>query len=463
MADAEQPNLVFMMTDHQRADSLGMVQSGAEVTPNLNRLAEGGTAFSRAYTTCPLCVPARTALATGLYPTRNGEVVNDWRGRDATDCKPIHQYLAEAGYEVAHIGVHHIRVAPELRERVDFSKWVSTEEHVRYLSQRDMTNCPGEQKDFQREVVENQGGEGVKVRYSGTRCVEWPHDADHFKDAYFCSEAVEFINRPHSRPFALFLYLWAPHPPFWVPEPYASRFQPERITLPANVGTPTEGEPPGRRRGIAAQLAEGLSEEEWRQVWAAHLGLVNLADEGLGRVLSALDEQGLRENTLVSFTVDHGDHLGQHQMYQKMEMYEQAIRIPLIFSGPGVRNQRFNTPVSHLDVVPTLLEMLGLSPDTELDGQSLASSLTRNQTVTPRPVFAQYSGNPVIGDTRRCVVSGQYKYVFDPDDAPELYDLEVDPLEMTNIAAQDPSDPAVKELHETLSAWGTAHGDWVQY
>ena len=100
MNPADRPNILFIMTDHQRADSLGMVQAGVEVTPNLNKLAGAGTLFERAYNTCPLCVPARTALATGKYPTKNGVVFNDWRGVRAGDHIPIHQVLYEAGYEI---------------------------------------------------------------------------------------------------------------------------------------------------------------------------------------------------------------------------------------------------------------------------------------------------------------------------------------------------------------------------
>ncbi len=119
---SDRRNLLFLMTDHQRFDSLGMVQAGVEVTPCLNRLAAGGTSFQRTWNTAPLCVAARTALATGLYPTRNGVVYNDWKGERAGDHRPLHQYLAEAGYTVAHVGVDHIRVKPGLRERVDMAR-----------------------------------------------------------------------------------------------------------------------------------------------------------------------------------------------------------------------------------------------------------------------------------------------------------------------------------------------------
>ncbi|MBN2451564.1 MAG: sulfatase-like hydrolase/transferase, partial [Lentisphaeria bacterium] len=436
------PHLVFVMCDHQRADSLGMMQAGVEVAPALNGLAARGTAFTRAYSTCPLCVPARTALATGRYPTATGVITNDWRGDSARDCTPIHQLLYEAGWEVAHIGVHHVRVRPELRERVPFALWVDQADHREYLEERGVVEDKAALSAFRRPVRERHGDVFEVKPYSNTRTAVWPHPAESFLDRYWCRRAAEFVRAKHDRPFALFLYLWAPHPPLRVPEPYASMFDPERLELPANVGVPSPGEPAGRRLGIAAQLAEGVSDAEWRRVWAAHLGLVRLAHDGIGEVLRAVDESGLGDDTLTVFTVDHGEHLGQHGMYQKMEMYEQALRIPLVLAGPQIRTQRVDQPVSHLDVLPTLLELLGLAGMPEADGRSLVPCLREGIPPSPRPVFAQYSGNPAAGDMRRCILRERWKAVFDPRDTAELYDLEADPLEMENLAA----DPKWKTL-----------------
>ena len=452
------------MADHQRADSLGMVQAGVQATPALKHLAARAAVFSRAYSTCPLCVPARTALFTGKYPTANGVVYNDWTGETAGDHKPLQQCLHEAGYDVAHVGVHHIRVRPGLRERVPFCLWVDESDHRRYLAERGLEPMPAEAAGaFRRGILEMQEGELTRVEYSNTRTAVWPHAAEHFKDAYWCRRAVEFLRAPRARPFALFLFLWAPHPPLILPEPYASMFDPGALELPANVGAPAEGEPPGRRRGIAAQLAEGVTMGEWRRVWAAHLGLVRLADDGIGQVLQALEEQGFVEDTLVVFTVDHGEHLGQHAMYQKMEMYEPAIRVPLLLHVPGAGPQAFGAPVSHLDMMPTLLELLGLDAPKAMDGVSLASSVRDGAEPPARAVYSQYSGNPTPGLMRRAVVTRRWKYVHDPDDAPELYDLEADPLEMRNLAGDPAHAETVARLHAVGRDWAAAHGDRIPF
>ena len=466
-------NLLFVMTDHQRADSLGMVQAGVEVAPNLDRLAERGAMFTRAYSTCPLCVPARTALATGKYPTRTGVLFNDWKGTTAQDHKPLHQFLFEEGYDVAHVGVDHIRLKPSLRERVPFAMWASRDEYYALLKRRGMGLDGAEKQSFQRLVFENQEGRPRQARYSNTKTAVWPHPAEDFLDLYLARKAIEFLEQERDRPFALFLYLWAPHPPLRVPEPYASMFDPLKLDLPDNVGCPASSEPPKRRSSVPAQLAAGVSICQWREVWAAHLGLVHLADEGIGNVLKALEATGQRENTFVLFTADHGEQLGQHAMYQKMEMYEQALRVPLLICGPEVSIQRVDRPVSHLDVMPTVLDLLDVAAPDDLDGTSLVGSVLHRQPPAERPVFAQYSGteecpvfaqysgNPGAGDTRRCVVTGRYKYVFDPEDTAELYDLEADPLEMTNLAQDDDYRVIRERLHEACRVWGMEHADPV--
>ena len=206
------------------------------------------------------------------------------------------------------------------------------------------------------------------------------------------------------KPFALFLYLWAPHPPFWVPEPYQTMFPPEKIDLPSNVGQTAKDEPFNRRHSIARQLAEGICIDEWRQVWAAHMGLVRLADDGIGQVLETLKQRDQFEQSLIVYTSDHGDHLGQHRMYQKMEMYEEAIRVPAIIRLPDATVQSSNRPVSHLDLMPTVLDLFNLAQPDRLDGISLAGTVTATEPVPNRSIYCQYSGNPTLGDIRRAAL-----------------------------------------------------------
>jgi arylsulfatase A-like enzyme len=187
-----------------------------------------------------------------------------------------------------------------------------------------------------------------------------------------------------------------------------------------------------------------------------------MADKGIGHILSTLFTSEFGENTYIIFTSDHGDHLGQHRMYQKMEMYEQAIRVPLIFYGPRILTQSVDQPVSHLDIMPTLLKLIDLEEPHNIDGISLVNSLKYGDEVQRRLVYSQYSGNPTIGDIRRAVISQQYKAIFDPSDSPELYDLDVDPLEMNNLANNVAFSEVLDQLRHSCQTWALNHSDWVK-
>jgi arylsulfatase A-like enzyme len=465
------PNIVMITTDHQRADSIGMVQCGTEVTPHLNRLAQSSITFSRAYNVCPLCVPARTALATGTYPTKNGVVLN--KTQTSQGYPTMHQYLHDSGYTLGHAGVNHVCVSPALQEAVLFEKWLGVPEYKQYFSQTakpEHANV-GQLGSFSTKVREFREGSYVPTSYSNSNTAVWFNEpVDRFMDMYFSNEAVSFIeeqaaNRQEGAPpWALFVNLWAPHPPLVVPEPYSTLFAPDQLTLPPNVGVTAAREPAGRRQSVPAQLAEGVTIEQWRKAWSAHLQLTYLADECVGRILAALDNAGFTDDTVVLFTSDHGDHLGQHRMYQKMEMYEQAVRVPLLLRLPGTAPKVVDRPVSHLDVFPTLLTCAGIPVPADADGVPLQEYM--NGTTAhgaDRAVFSQYSGNPAVGDIRRAIITQRFKYVYTPGEEGELYVLQADPLEMTNVATEREYGPVRLELHRRLKEWGEQHGDWVEY
>lgn len=451
-------NLVFIMTDQQRADTIGMTCAGQEVTPALNSLAAKSTVFERAYNACPLCVPARTALATGLSPLKNGMMLNDLPGQYAKNNKTIHQMLSEAGYEVAHIGVNHISVKPSLKSSIPFAAWEDDDTYAAHA------HAAGMKIDRREEdsVVIDELADGLyeKHRYSNARVSFWPYPAEEFKDVWFTGKAVEYLGRPHEKPFALFLYLWAPHPPLIVPEEYWNIFDESGIILPPGTGKCALGEPSGRRKSAAAQLGGYPPKRGWREGWHAHLSLSRLCDDQVRRILDALKQYKLESDTAVVFTTDHGEHMGQHSMYQKMELYEAAVRVPAIFHVPGTKQSRIKTPISHLDFVPTLAELFALpvgerpapSAGAQLDGRSLKECIVTGTEPEERPVFGVYCGNHQFGDMRRMVVSGNYKYIYDNQEG-ELYDLSSDPHECTNLCGDSRFRETACRLHHQLEQW----------
>jgi len=450
-------NLLFITSDHQRADSIGLVQAGQVVTPNLNALAAAGTQFTSAYSACPLCVPARAALATGLRPARNGVTWNDWTGAHARECVTLHERLAQAGYALGHAGMDHVRLGTRLRDRAAFSCWVDEEDHQRHLQARGCDLAALEASGpFRRKVDESVNGEVLSNDYSTAHAGPWLFAREDFRDEFFTRGAERAIAdlAGGAAPFALFVNYWAPHPPLYVPPEAMNLFPAEQIDLPANVGQAAEGEPANRRAGIAAQLAAGVDEAGWRQAWSAHLALTNLVDQQVGRLLAALARVGVAEETLIIFTSDHGDHLGQHAMYQKMELYDQAARVPLMVRGPGVKaGQKISVPVSHLDLVPTVLAMAEIDALEELDGRSLVAALCGEVVLAPQPVFSQYTGNSGPSVARYAIVHGEHKLILDSEDRSELYDLAHDPLEMNNLAGALECTALEADLTQRINAW----------
>lgn len=451
-------NLLLVMSDHQRYDTIFMRQCGREVTPNLNKLAREGALFERAYTACPLCVPARTALATGHYPTETGVVYNDWEGKTAVSMDTIHDLLKRAGYRVGYVGVDHIRVNPPMRDR-GYDLFYSQEEYEAYA--REQGYILKEPEDI-RYVMEACDGELKLEGYSGTRSSKWPHPIEEFKDYCFLKQAEKFLDSQGDGPFALFVYLWAPHPPLRVPEPFASMYPPDKISLPGNIGIPAENEPVSRRMGAAAQLAEGVTTEEWRQVWASHLGLVSLADDIAGKLLDKLQASGHDKDTAVIFTADHGDNLGQRGMYQKMEMYECCIRIPLIIRNPGENPRVVKALVSHLDIMPTICTLAGLD-GAGLEGINLLERPKGQDIPMEREIFSQYSGTYGYGYIRRAIVTWKEKYIFDENRDREYYDLEKDEEEMHNLGEDLAYAERVGKLHERCKEFHEGHRDYFSW
>ena len=457
VSDDRRQSIVVVMTDHQRFDSLFMNQPGrdgtaVEVTPNLNRLARRAWRNTRCYDACPLCVPARTALATGLPPKDNGVVCNEFDRGFSTPAVTIHERLAAAGYDVGHVGVHHVRTDPPLTERVDFALWVDDAAYRDRLRDAgiDVTVGP----EFKRTVVDPEISGDRERPYSNASVGTWPGPAELFKDLVWADFAADWLRgrRSDETPFALFVNLWAPHPPLVLPEPYRSMFPPETLELPPDVGVPATDEPPSRRLNAARQLAEDVTEAEWREAWSAHLGLTRLADDAAGRVFDAAPDYAL-----IVFTSDHGDHMGQHAMYQKMEPYEAACRVPLLIAGPGIAPATSDRLAWHLDLAPTFLDAAGLDTPPELPGQSLLP-IARGEAELPsdRPVFIELDGNFTRAQPaarRRAVVTQRFKATFTPGDSAELFDLQQDPHETANLAADPRHAATLADLGSRALAW----------
>lgn len=468
---ASRPNFLLVITDHQRADSIDMVQGGVEVTPRLNRFASGAARFTRAYTTSPLCIPARTAMMTGQYPTR-GIPINDFSGDAARPQTLATCDLAAAGYRVAYIGKNDIQVRPSGRDQHPAGTWIDKRDYEQGLHQQGLPRFPGwEGREdayhdvFYKPVRETLPDRVADSRYSHPATGSWSGPQDSFRDFFFQRATRKWLEQAARgpEPFAGVISIPSPHPPLIVPPPYDTLFDPETLDIPPNVGVPARGEPSNRAESVARQLARDASEADHRRAWAAHLGLVRLADDLFGELLDDLDRLKIADNTVVIFTSDHGHHLGQHNMFGINELYEQTVHVPLLIRAPGCREQTIRSPVSHLDIVPTLFHLAGLPPADHHDGQSLHPTLFEGTPPNRRECYFQFSGQIGYGYYRRGVVSQTYKYIYDPADIPELYHLVKDPLEMCNVAADPAYASTLDDLHARCAAWHRQCGDWIRF
>ena len=299
--------------------------------------------------------------------------------------------------------------------------------------------------------------------YSGPQPGRHPVDAENFLDFVWARKAVEFLDaQDDGTPWALFVYLWAPHPPLVWPEPYCGMYDPAAIRLSPNVGVPGEGRSVLHDRHGAGQLGRFFSKaEDWKATWAAHFGGCTLADDAIGRVLDAARARDDWGKTVTIFHPDHGEQLGAHRCYQKMTCYDESIHLPLIVRAPGATPGRRGVLTSHVDIAPTLLDYTGVRDPGNLQGLSLRDIVESGDAVLDRDaIFSEYNGNAGWNYFQRCAVTEGWKYIDNVGVDRELYDLKSDPYEMRNLIDEAPAD-VVDEMRQRLRTWMEETGDFL--
>ncbi len=264
----------------------------------------------------------------------------------------------------------------------------------------------------------------------------------------------------------MFGMFWLPHPPLWVPEPYFSMFDPDEIELPANVGKICGDHPPSNMLSFPGQLGAHVPMEQWHKAWAVYLGMVAFLDKCVGRVIDALKAADLYDNTLLVFTSDHGEMLGSHGMFQKMCLYEESVRVPMLIKPPhggdaNCAGRRLDVLSSHLDIAATLTDIAEAEPMPNAAGESLLPVLRGEDcAASSRPwVFSAFDGCMSRALPARMARSRTHKLIYNRDDHDELYDLQADPLETTNLAGQPESAAIEREARVALRNWMKQTGD----
>jgi arylsulfatase A-like enzyme len=479
------PNLLVLMVDQQRADTLGCYGGfGAQVcrTPRLDRLAAEGARFRRAYTAAPLCSPARASLQTGLWPTHHGMLFNSgsqdlerFRGARLADGIPtLGRALRDAGYHTAYFGKWHAGPDTDLR-RLGYDDCLP-------ISAAVAAGAPWVGGYPRADAVIRRWARGPTV-YSAVTTA----DGDRFREIWYCRQAQEWL-RAHAagqsqRPFLCFLSLPGPHWPCVVPERYAALYDWRTVPLPGNLDDPLTGKPAAHRvyREEAGESVT-LSEDEWRKCLARYYAFVTLIDEHFGRTLDVLEETGQARDTLVLYLADHGDIMGAHRLFDKGPfMYEETVAIPLILRWPrGIAGGQAPAPfVSTIDLLPTILEATGLGVPAGLDGRSLlpllgaAGGVATGGVATggdapggwPDDAYSQFFGH---GEGRglydvRMLRTERHKLVYYPHDVDEVYDEHEDPWELHNLAELPEYQPLREELQARLERRMEAAGDPLRH
>jgi arylsulfatase A-like enzyme len=479
-------NLLFLFTDEQRYDTLAAYGNARIEMPNLDRLAGEAVVFDRAYVTQPVCTPSRSTLLTGLYPHTTGCIENNVPLPDETLCFP--QLISDGRYVSAYYGKWHL--GDEIFRQHGFDDWRSIDDMYRryYRPGRDRSA----RSTYHHFLVEHGRRPEDGSAFRRGEAARLPEELS--KPAYLAREASRFLRANRARPFVLFVNFLEPHMPFTGPrdEQYAA----SEVPLPANFeAAPTHDQPLKARllrRHYATHGFEGLdlsTSDGWRRLIARYWGLCSLVDTHVGTILDALGECGLADSTIVVFTSDHGDMMGSHQLLAKCVMFEEAVRVPLLVRLPGRQAcRRVSCPVSQIDLVPTLLDLMDQPVGPHLQGRSLRG-LLEGGAEAGDDVFIEWNGsNNGLGDrlgevsipddmlavaerdeiaaaftgpVRTIVTPDGWKFSCGPSGERELYNLNDDPHETSNLAAGGGYRALMADLLGRIRRWQGRTGDAV--
>ena len=437
------PNLLFLMSDQQRADT---VAPGTPCpTPNLDGLAAGGTRFERCYAPNPICSPTRASLMTGLLPHAHGMVdcthtVPDFRARLLPDLPFWPRLLQQAGYRTGYFGKWHIERSNRL-ENFGFDTYAVEG----YQQLKGLVSVAG---PMDHRISVRQPGYGDFL-VSGV--VDQP--VERMAEYRLYSDGINFLHEAAAapeQPWLLCLSTEAPHDPY-----IALRDHFDRIDRDAILPPPSFEDELHDRPGIYRRIQRAWRSLEWpdfADASACYYANCAMLDDQVGRILATLDELGMAENTIVVYTSDHGDYLGAHRLLLKgIPAFEEAYRVPLIIRGPGIARGRTNAQIVSLLGLGSTLLSLTSGDEFPCQGRSFQALLepdaSPEQMDWASEAFAECHGQRFFY-TQRILWQEQMKYVFNGFDEDELYDLDADPHELRNLAA----DPAQQPMLDAMAA-----------
>ena len=449
MSTSRTPDFLVIMADQLAPAALPFHGDPVTQSPALSELADRGVVFDAAYAGSPLCSPSRASLMTGLLPSRTG--AHDNAAAFASEIPTFAHYLRGAGYRTVLAGKMHFCGPDQLH---GFEQRVTTDIYPADFGWTPDWSRPDDRPHWYHDLS--------SVADAGP-CLR-SNQLDFDEEVGYAAEQALFdhVRSADERPLCLVASFTHPHDPYAISPPWWELYSGADIPMPAHGYDEARATPHERRlRRVCASDDWDITEEQIRSALRAYRGAISYVDDHIARLLDVLRATGRLDDTVVVVTSDHGDMLGERGLWYKMSFFEGSARVPLVISSPGrFAPARIQTPVSTLDLLPTLVALAN-DGDTseivgELDGRNLHPMLV-GQSTDRDPVLAEYlaegAAAPIV-----MVRQGDLKLVHSPADPDQLYDLSVDPLERDNLVGH----PAYTERYAKLLSQVGARWDLAE-
>ncbi len=410
---AKQPNVLFICTDQQRWDTVGRFKPANLQTPNLDNLVERSVHFSNTFCQAPVCIPSRANMLSGQYPSQTGIYHNN--GVLPADKITWARVLGANGYETISVGrAHGINQGFDRSIHIPFG-------------------------DSFFEMASALNGPQQKWTYSHYDYKPLPHiyegDFEQYMDVRCVNTACHALRdlKDTHKPWAMYLGMLAPHNPYILPRKYADFYKAEDFEMP-KVFEEDFQKPcycPGKQR-----YWDKFTDEDIQETRRIYYSMVSMADELLGRVLAQLDNLGMTENTIIVFTSDHGEMLGDHGMWAKLNFYDESIKVPCLVSCPGLfeGGREVDALVEAVDFMPTILDLAKVEMPGSVSGKSFKGLLDGSITEHKAMIYSAFNNLP---ENLRCVRTHRYcysyGYITSGRVTGEMYDLEKDPQQRYNV------------------------------
>lgn len=446
MDGLEKPNILIFMTDQQQNEVT--YQHHPCQTKNINRLAEQGIRFNHVFTTMAHCCPSRASFMTGLYPSQHG-IYNNVSNEPAINrslkvgVRTFSETLNEKGYDLFYSGKWHVSGTENPEDR-GWEELFVTATRDAYMGEK-INDWKNRKKEDGR--VQRKSGQIIRPGW-GHYELYGVSEEENTIDRKIVNEGIRCIEDRQGKddPWCLYIGVNGPHDPFVIPEKYAEMYDPDEISLPQNYYDTLQNKPNVYKR--MRKIWDQLSEKEVKESIAHYWGYCTMVDDMFGEVLHALERTNQVDNTLVVFLSDHGESAGSHGLFLKgISPYDETYRIPCVLRWPkGIKDpgREINELISIMDFAPTFTDLVNGETLHASKGISLLSWF---ENIHPKEwrdaVFTQCNGVEVYY-TQRIVRTDRYKFVYNPVDFDELYDLQSDPYELNNLA-DDPDKVDVKE------------------